>query len=112
MTNFSWGNSSTLNLPDDPDGRQLNKRLRIFWQQHYTADRMTLVLQSKHDLKQLEEWATSIFLEIPSTSSSPTIPPSFKDLGFPFDTPKFKRLMKVVPVKDVNQVRFTDIFQN
>ena len=104
MANFTWGNSSTLTLPNDPDGVELNRRLRQFWQQNYTADRMTLVLQSKHELDQLEEWAKSIFLSIPSNSSSPSAPPSFKELGFPFDSPHFRCLMKVVPVKDVNQV--------
>lgn len=104
MAKFTWGNSTTLNLPNDQDGTELNQRLRLFWQQHYTADRMTLVLQSKHDLNELEEWAASIFQAIPSTNSSPATPPSFKELGFPFDSPEFKRLMKIVPVKDVNQV--------
>lgn len=104
MTKFTWGNSSTLKLVGDPDGSELNRRLRLFWQENYTADRMTLVLQSKHDLNQLEEWAVSIFQGIPSTNSQPASPPSFKELGFPFDTPRFKRLMKVVPVKDVHQV--------
>lgn len=105
MTNFTWGNSSTLNLAGDPEGVKLNQRLRLFWQEHYTADRMTLVLQSKHDLNQLEEWATSIFQGIPSISDQPAIPPSFKELGFPFDTLRFKRVIKIVPVKDVHQVR-------
>lgn len=104
MTNFTWGNSSTLNLAGDPEGVKLNQRLRLFWQEHYTADRMTLVLQSKHDLNQLEEWATSIFQGIPSISDQPAIPPSFKELGFPFDTLRFKRVIKIVPVKDVHQL--------
>jgi secreted Zn-dependent insulinase-like peptidase len=104
MANFTWGNSSTLNLAGDPDGTELNRRLRLFWQEHYTANRMTLVLQSKHELNQLEEWAVSIFQGIPSTNSQPACPPNFKDLGFPFDTPRFKRVLKVVPVKDVHQV--------
>ena len=29
---------------------------------------------------------------------------NFKELGLPFDTPEFKRIVRVVPVKDVNQV--------
>lgn len=104
MTNFTWGNSSTLKLPDDPDGVELNRRLRLFWKEYYTADRMTLVLQSKHDLSQLEEWASTIFRGIPSKNSCPSPPISFKELGFPFDTPDFRQIMRVVPVKDVNQV--------
>ncbi len=105
MAKFTWGNSTTLNLPDDPDGVGLNQRLRLFWKENYTADRMTLVLQSKHDLNQLEEWAASIFQRIPSNNSQPATPPCFKELGFPFDTPHFRQVIKVVPVKDVNQVR-------
>ena len=104
MAKFTWGNSTTLNLPEDPESVKLNQRLRLFWKENYTADRMTLVLQSKHDLNQLEEWAAYIFNGIPSANNQPAIPPSFRELGFPFDTPQFRRVIKVVPVKDVNQV--------
>ena len=102
MSVFSWGNSSTLNLPNDPDGTELNRRLRVFWEENYTADRMTLVLQSKHDLETLEEWATSIFKDIPTRS--PSCHPDFSQIGSPFDTPQFNRILQVIPVKNVNQV--------
>ena len=105
MAKFMWGNSTTLKLANDSDGVELNRRVRLFWQEHYTADRMTIVLQSKHDLNQLEEWATSIFQAIPSSKNGLNNLPNFKELGLPFDTPEFKRIIRVVPVKDVNQVR-------
>lgn len=105
MAKFMWGNSTTLKLSNDPDGVELNRRVRLFWQEHYTADRMTIVLQSKHDLNQLEEWATTIFQAIPSSQNGLNNLPDFKELGLPFDTPEFKRIIRVVPVKDVNQVR-------
>lgn len=105
MAKFMWGNSSTLQLAGDPDGAELNRRVRQFWQEHYTADRMTVVLQSKHDLNQLEDWVTSIFQAIPSSQKGSNAQPiNFKELGLPFDTPEFKRIVRVVPVKDVNQV--------
>lgn len=104
MGKFMWGNSDTLKLKNDPDGAELNKRVRLFWQEHYTADRMTAVLQSKHSLDQLEEWATSTFRDIPSTRTEPASPYCFRALGAPFDSPSFRKLIKIVPVKDVNQV--------
>ena len=103
MSVFSWGNSETLNLADDADGAELNRRVRLFWQQHYTADRMTLVLQSKHELDTLEQWAASIFQSIPGRN--PTGRPDMEQqYGSPFDTPNFNRILRVVPVKNVNQV--------
>lgn len=104
MGKFMWGNSNTLNLPGDPEGVELNRRLRLFWQQYYTADRMTIVLQSKHELDQMEEWAASIFQDIPSSGGSPA-DVSFKDCGIPFDISSFNRIVQVIPVKDVKQVR-------
>ena len=103
MSKFTWGNSDTLNLPNDPEGSELNKRLRIFWKQYYTADRMTLVLQSKHSLDQLEDWAKSVFHVI-LPSDNLVVPPRFDVLGSPYDTPNFNKIFQVIPVKDVNQV--------
>lgn len=106
MAKFMWGNSDTLKLDNDPEGTELNRRVRLFWQEHYTADRMTAVLQSKHSLDQLEEWATTIFRDIPSKKSEPSSFYCFRSLGAPFDGPTFRKLIKIVPVKDVNQVSF------
>jgi len=103
MSKFTWGNSATLNLRDDPEGLELNKRLHKFCKQYYTADRMTLVLQSKHSLDQLEEWAISIFHVILPSDNSDTCP-RFEEIGPPYDTPNFNKIFQVIPVKDVNQV--------
>lgn len=102
MSVFSWGNSATLNIDGDPEGVELNRRLHSFWQQHYTSDRMTLVLQSKHDLDVLEGWATSIFQDIRRGENPYS---DFSDKGCPFDSATFNRIVRVVPVKKVNQVR-------
>lgn len=104
MAKFMWGNSKTLNLPGDPDGVELNQRLRRFWQQYYTADRMTVVLQSKHDLDQMEEWAASVFQDIPASDHNQVGKIDFNELGLPFDSPAFNRIIRIVPVKDVKQV--------
>ena len=103
MSKFTWGNLATLNLANDPEGVELNQRLRVFWKQYYTADRMTLVLQSKHDLDELQQWAVSVFHTIlPSDGSFE--PPRFDLMGSPYDTPNFNKIFQVIPVKDVNQV--------
>ena len=106
MAKFMWRNSSSLQLPNYPDCVELNRCLRLFWQQHYTANRMTVVLQSKHDLDRMKEWAASVFQDIPSSSTANLNDGhSFDELGSPlFDTPLLKRIVQVVPVKDVNQV--------
>lgn len=109
MSKFTWGNLATLNLPNDPDGLKLNQRLHEFWKQYYTADRMTLVLQSKHSLDQLEEWAASIFHVI-LPSDNRIVSPNFNLMGSPYDTPNFNKIFQIIPVKDVNQVIFKIIF--
>ena len=103
MAKFMCGNSTTLKLPDDPDGAELNRRLRLFWQQHYTSDRMTVVLQSKHTLNELEEMAVSVFQDIPSSGiASPDM--SFKECGNPFDTNSFNHIVQIIPIKEKKQV--------
>ena len=105
MTKFAVGNSNTLKVPGDPDGMELNRRLRLFWQQFYTSDRMTVVLQSKYTLNEMEEWAVVAFQDIPSSSGTPTpSDTSFKECGIPFDPQSFNRIVMIIPVEDVKQV--------
>lgn len=58
---FSVGNLETLG---DRPGRELRSELIAFYEQHYSADRMALVLLAPAPLDQLEAWAKCYFSPI------------------------------------------------
>ena len=82
---------------------------------------MTLCVQSRHSLDELEEMVTKIFsavshdghisqyfmhyvfiyIQVPSND---TLRPNYKSFGLPFDNEKFCRLHKVIPVNDCSML--------
>ncbi|RLW05719.1 hypothetical protein DV515_00004742 [Chloebia gouldiae] len=60
------GNADTLKHEPKMKNIDTYTRLREFWQRHYSAHYMTLVVQSKETLDTLEKWVTEIFSEIPN----------------------------------------------
>ncbi|RMC08679.1 hypothetical protein DUI87_14927 [Hirundo rustica rustica] len=60
------GNADTLKHQPKMNNIDTYTRLREFWQRHYSAHYMTLVVQSKETLDTLEKWVTEIFSEIPN----------------------------------------------
>ena len=74
--------------------------LHDFRLRHYTAQSMTLAVQSQETLETLEEWVTDSFSRVPNNGQEPE---TFADSGNPFEGPqsKFHRLYRIVPVRDV-----------
>ncbi|XP_069544698.1 nardilysin-like isoform X2 [Brachyistius frenatus] len=99
MSKFCWGNAQTLK--NEPREKQINtyQRLRDFWRRFYSAEYMTLVVQSRETLDTLEDWVRQTFIHIPN-SGEPR--PDFSHLQQPFDTPAFNQLYRVVPVRKVH----------
>ncbi|KAJ7405361.1 Nardilysin [Willisornis vidua] len=64
------GNADTLKHEPRRNSIDTYTRLREFWQRHYSAHYMTLVVQSRETLDTLEEWVTEIFSEIPNKCES------------------------------------------
>jgi insulysin len=60
---FSVGNLSTL---DDRPGQTAQQAVRDFYQQQYSASRMTLVLVSAASLAEQQQWAMEFFSRLPS----------------------------------------------
>uniref|UniRef100_A0A8C0HLW4 Nardilysin convertase n=1 Tax=Buteo japonicus TaxID=224669 RepID=A0A8C0HLW4_9AVES len=104
MKKFFWGNADTLKHEPKMNNIDTYTRLRDFWQRHYSAHYMTLVVQSKETLDTLEKWVTEIFSEIPNNGLPK---PSFGHLTQPFDTPEFHKLYKVVPIRKVHSLSIT-----
>lgn len=99
MSKFCWGNAQTLK--HEPREKQINtyERLRDFWRRYYSAQYMTLAVQSKETLDTLEEWVREIFIRVPNNGEPR---PDFSHLQQPFDTPAFNKLYRVVPVRKVH----------
>uniref|UniRef100_A0A8C3Q1C7 Nardilysin convertase n=1 Tax=Chrysolophus pictus TaxID=9089 RepID=A0A8C3Q1C7_CHRPC len=104
MKKFFWGNADTLKHEPKKNNIDTYTRLRDFWQRHYSAHYMTLVVQSKETLDTLEKWVTEIFSEIPNNGLPK---PSFGHLTQPFDTPEFHKLYRVVPIRKVHSLSIT-----
>uniref|UniRef100_H3BWC0 Nardilysin convertase n=1 Tax=Tetraodon nigroviridis TaxID=99883 RepID=H3BWC0_TETNG len=104
MGKFCWGNAQTLK--QEPKKKKINvyKRLRAFWKKYYSAQYMTLAVQSKEKLDTLEEWVREIFSEVPNNDLPK---PDFSGMLDPFDTPAFNKLYRVVPVRKVHALNIT-----
>ncbi|MFC3679523.1 insulinase family protein [Bacterioplanoides pacificum] len=98
---FSTGNLDTL---ADRDGSHIRDELLTFYQQHYSSDRMTLVLAGNYPLEQLEQWAKEHFSAVPqqdnSGDQSSNQQPLFKPGQLPLD-------LNVEPVKEIRRLQFT-----
>ncbi|KAI4479428.1 hypothetical protein M0804_011213 [Polistes exclamans] len=101
---FMWGNLITLrdNVTDD----KLYEELHKFRERHYSAHRMKVAIQAKLPLDTLEEYAIQCFSKVPSNDLPPTDFSEFKGADS-FDTPSFRKIYKVKPVKDVCQIELT-----
>lgn len=95
MGKFMWGNKKSLY--DNPEKNDINvySSLKSFHKKYYTANRMTLAVQSPEELNTLEEWVRTIFQNIPSgTEELPPLSPANTEVA-PY------QLVQVVPVKNI-----------
>uniref|UniRef100_A0A3B4A1W4 Nardilysin b (N-arginine dibasic convertase) n=1 Tax=Periophthalmus magnuspinnatus TaxID=409849 RepID=A0A3B4A1W4_9GOBI len=99
MGKFLWGNTQTLKQEPRDKGINTYEHLRQFWTRYYTAQYMTLAVQSRECLDTLEQWVREIFSLIPNNGEPAE---DFSHLQEPFDTPDFNKLYRVVPVKKVH----------
>nr|KAF7408943.1 hypothetical protein H0235_013795 [Vespula pensylvanica] len=101
---FTWGNLITLrdNVTDD----KLYEELHKFRERHYSAHRMKLAIQAKLPLDTLEEYVLQCFSEVPNNGLPPSDFSQFKGADS-FDTPSFRKIYKVKPIKDVCQIELT-----
>ena len=123
MRGFGTGNKNTLTLKNvssmnslknikvfklclfyhQGSDEDLYKILHDFRKRYYTAQSMTLVVQSQESLETLENWVTSLFSKVPNNGLE-------KDtFDFPYDEKRFPCLIKAVPIekKDQLKVRWT-----
>lgn len=96
---FATGNLDTLS---DRADSKIRDELLAFYNSHYSADRMTLVLAGKYELDQLEAWAKSHFSAVPKRQTVAHVanPPLFVPSQLPLD-------MNIEPVKEIRRLQFT-----
>jgi len=96
---FSTGNLDTLS---DTADSKVRDDLLAFYKEHYSSDRMTLVLAGDYPLEQLEEWARSHFSAVPKREIAKQInhKPLFVEGQLPLD-------MNIEPVKEIRRLQFT-----
>ncbi|XP_043528977.1 nardilysin-like [Frieseomelitta varia] len=103
-TKFCWGNLITLR--DNVTDEKLYKELHKFRERHYSAHRMKLAIQARLPLDVLEDYVIQCFANVPNNDLSPDDFSSFKGVDS-FNTPSFRRIYKIKPIKDVCEVELT-----
>ena len=99
LGNFMWGNLESLGNADD---EQTHKKLHDFRLRHYTAQSMTLAVQSQETLDTLEKWVKESFFNVQNNGLKAE---NFASSGNPFGPEsKFHKIYKIVPVKDIHQL--------
>jgi insulysin len=92
---FKTGNSTTL-------GKVTQKILREWYQEHYSAHHMRLIVYGPHSLETLQKWVVEDFKDIPSTGkqlSYPQIPALAEEMQ--------GKVVYIEPLKDLRDLRLT-----
>ncbi|OQR74836.1 nardilysin-like [Tropilaelaps mercedesae] len=103
MGNFFWGNLKSLRDTPKERGISIRDELVKFYNNYYSAECMTLCVQSKHSLDQLEQFVRDSFTSVPRRQRLPIVYPNDQ----PFSkNPSFYKLFKVVPINRDIMVSF------
>lgn len=103
INSFLWGNLITLR--DNISDKDLYNGVHKFRERHYSAHRMTLAIQARLPLEELEKFVSTYFSNIPNNKLPPdNFSEIHKDI---FNTPEFNKIYYVSPVKDFCQLHIT-----
>uniref|UniRef100_A0A2P2I0K1 Nardilysin-like n=1 Tax=Hirondellea gigas TaxID=1518452 RepID=A0A2P2I0K1_9CRUS len=90
---FTWGNAASLSaLPDD----HVHKRLHQLREKLYSAQYMTLAVQSRHTLDAMQQQVARIFSQIPNNGLEAH---DYSHLPFAFPASSFNKLIKMEAMK-------------
>ena len=90
---FSTGDKSTLSNPN------LRKMLLDFYNKHYSANLMKLVVYGSEKPETMAEWIKNMFSAIPNKKYS-----KYQMREHPYDDGAFNKMFKIVPVKDKKSI--------
>ncbi|MFY9180042.1 MAG: insulinase family protein [Venatoribacter sp.] len=98
FSHFSVGSLDTL---ADRDNSKIRDELIQFYQNHYSADKMSLVLAGNYPLAQLESWAKHYFAAVEKRpTEARTVVPLFVPGQLPMD-------MNIEPIKEIRTLQFS-----
>ncbi len=133
FTSFSWGNIESLKNIPEKNGVDMMKELRNFYNRHYYAENMSLVVIGAYTLDELEKHVVESFSDVPALprisldedaataefNDSRAIQRTnagtwdvsanskIKDFGMPFNAETLGRITRIVPVKDKHSLSIT-----
>ncbi|KAK9890849.1 hypothetical protein WA026_012195 [Henosepilachna vigintioctopunctata] len=103
VNSFSWGNLITLrdNVTDD----KLYADVHDFRKRHYSAHRMTVAIQARLPMEELQNFILECFSNVPNNALPSD---DFKKYeNNVFNTPQFSRIYYIKPQKDICQLDLT-----
>lgn len=99
---FSWGNTQSIQTIPQSLGMDPMQELKHFYNQHYYAQNMRLVIQGAYTLDQLQQGVISCCSDIPAVprDGSPPLAQwhAMQAAGLPFLPPSLATIARVVPV--------------
>ncbi|CAI2731637.1 unnamed protein product [Schistosoma spindalis] len=98
---FGYGNCKSLREIPEQNGTDIYSLLNKHRKNFYSSDRMTLAVQSKHHLDDLEVLVRKIFSDIPRIG----LPVTNFQCVEPFDVNSFAKLYKVCPLSVKEKIR-------
>lgn len=103
VNSFSWGNLITLrdNISDD----QLYESLHKFRKRHYSSHRMTLAIQARIPMHELEAYVVDCFSKVPNNNLEADDFSLFHNKIF--NTDDFTKMYYIKPTKDLCQLDLT-----
>ena len=111
MANFSWGNLQSLQTIPDLLGLDPLQEIRNFYQQHYFAQNMRLVIQGAYTLDELQAGIVQYFHNVPALprdgSSLSLQRTRMEQAGFPFPPRVLGTIARIIPVKERHSLTIT-----
>uniref|UniRef100_A0A2R5LLC9 Putative secreted/periplasmic zn-dependent peptidase n=1 Tax=Ornithodoros turicata TaxID=34597 RepID=A0A2R5LLC9_9ACAR len=107
MCKFMWGNTRTLKEMPQNEGIDVHAELRKFFDDHYSTEVMTLTVQSRYSLDEMEAMVKERFSLVPQRGAKQK--EQFINLSsvVPFPAENFNKVYKVQPMKKVNKLSVT-----
>ena len=100
---FSTGNLETLRDEPRKRGVEIRQQFMNFHDEHYSANRMKLVVLGKEPIDELESWVAELFADVPNKN----LPPNSWDGVEPYSD---KEVLTQVFAKPVMDSRLLDIY--
>lgn len=114
---FAWGNEQSLKIEPEANGIDVMKELRDFYNTHYYAKNMRLVVMAGYELDEIQRHVVKHFRNVPSEPRLPS--PTYDTRNerrcitnlhpykLPFHPSSLRKIYRIVPVKDRHTLTLT-----